>query len=192
VAGALPQEPQIGFPGQATQSNMSGTTAGAPVNSVLMTPKITPAPVTDRRPVNGVLTWMTDGQAEPGMSGGPAVNANGEIVGVNSGGSMSFSTITSLDDLRTKVWQSGVMQAPTDPSIPRAKADIVYWAMLVINVLLGIGAVVSIATLVRTVIALYRRSDTVSAALVPYGANNNLRIVRLGRFAFVMNRTNNN
>ena len=65
---------------------------------------------------NGIPTTEINADISPGMSGGPTVNANGEVLGVNSflitGEKRNFNFITDTDNLETFLISNGVNFVP--------------------------------------------------------------------------------
>lgn len=102
----------------------------------------------------GVAGIEINADISGGMSGGPTVNANNEVVGVNSfiinGEEQSFNFVTDTNDLRTFLTQQGVplesAPSPQLPADPRASDAVqpeagngLTWLAVVLLVVTAVG-----------------------------------------------------
>ena len=73
----------------------------------------------------GVPRWQLDTEIIGGMSGGPTLNQNGEVIGVNSSSftSSNQSYVTDTDTLRTFLTSNGVQLAGTSVNTPGTQAS---------------------------------------------------------------------
>lgn len=132
----------IGFPGDIQDITDQSQIARASFKSgTISSNQVTPS---------GVVQIEVSTELAPGMSGGPTVNKDGQVVGVNSRGlttAAGFNFITNTPDLRSFALSHNVtlVKPPAPPSAGPAPL----WYIIGAVVLVGVGALVLLTVLVR-------------------------------------------